>query len=133
MSTATQLIGLAKAKLSNYTNPENTQRKWAVPLVEALQALEQHTPFLDDEVNSGLHSLVEFLGRLASPTTRAGALASIDTMSVDQIIDAQKHSNERVREFAKRAEERRAQWQGIISDLGTVGLRVVVAALGMVI
>ena len=131
MSTASQAIALAKAKLSSFTSPENPQRKWALFLLEALQALEQHTPFLDEEVNSGLHSLVDFLSRLASPSTRAGALASIDTMSVDQIIEAQKHSNERVREFAKRAEERRAQWQGIISDLGAVGLRVAVAALLM--
>ena len=129
MSTASQLIALAKAKLSNYTNAENPQRKWAMPLVEALQALEQHASFLDAEVNSGLGSLAGFLSKLASPVTRSEALGSIDTMTVDQILEAQKHSNERVMEIANRAADRRAMWQGIISDLGTVGLRVAVTAL----
>jgi len=131
MSTASQLIDLAKAKLSTYTTPENTQRKWALPLMEALDAIQQHAAFLDDEVNAGIGSLVDFLTKLASPATRAAALGSIDTMTVDQILEAQKHSNERVVEIAKHAADRRAMWQGIISDLGTVGLRVAVTALLM--
>lgn len=133
MSTASELIAAATRKLAQYTGPDSSQRKWAAPLVEALAALGKHAEFLDQEVNSGIRSLVDFLGRLANPNTQAAALGTIDTMTVDQILEAQKHSNERVMEIARRAADRRAMWQSIISDLGTVGLRVAVAALGMVI